>query len=268
MSLRLCFYLTWRKFWPRDRVASLGVPEQLRPLYAMVLTKDDLEGIREIIEQVMSAKLGRIEAENQYLKLEVKELKKKMNDMEDRDRRVNLVLHGVEEKRGESEAEVLESFVEETSKLSGIRVQAENIVRLHRLGRPAPGKKRPIIAKFISDIFKTRVLRAAKKQSKGERCQLSEDFSAKTRLARNKLRPLVSKAYQSGRKAFLNVGQAVIDNEIWEYDEENDEITRVVKKTNTFSFDTQQKSKEERRGVKNGLSPTLAGVNSPSKKTN
>ncbi|XP_064462448.1 uncharacterized protein LOC135373102 [Ornithodoros turicata] len=109
----------------------------------------------------------------------------RLDDLEDRSRRNNLVLRGVPDARetwDETEAKVASAL---TTSL-GCEFPRNSIERAHRLGTFSSSKCRPVIVKFLSYKVKNMVL-ASRSKLKPSNIQVSEDFSSATRHARNKL---------------------------------------------------------------------------------
>ena len=220
------------------------------------LSKESLEKIRSIFREEFEAKVKSLEAQVQCLT-------KRLIDMENRDRRMNIIAYNVNEEGDESEEKCEKVFVEAVKKFSGVNIEANDLVRLHRLGRKKNGTNRPIIAKFISDRVRTKILRASRAMAKanGSRPSLAEDFAQETRLARKKLQPLLTEAYKKGTKAFFNVERAIVGKKVFIY---NAELDRVEEEQPYFSFGDAQIERRN-RGAKNLLSPSsLSQVGPPS----
>ena len=103
-------------------------------------------------------------------------------------RRNCLLLHGVKEEEGEDTTAV---FIKQAKDM-GVLIKPLDIGRSHRLGRPRPGGKRPIIAKFVRYSDRARVY-SDKKKCKGTGKMITESLTA-TRVAR--LRRAISR-YES-----------------------------------------------------------------------
>ncbi|XP_071092830.1 uncharacterized protein [Haliotis cracherodii] len=142
--------------------------------------------------------LASLQYENTQLRLSLSSLEEKLEDLECRERRNNLIFHGISGERGEtwdqSESNVREFLHDE------LHVEKANdivIIRAHRLN---PGKSdSPIIDKFLltkdkSDIFK----RGREQQDRNHRSRVTEDFPQKIREDRRALSTYFQEARDSG----------------------------------------------------------------------
>ena len=111
-----------------------------------------------------------------HLEEQVSGMVGRLEDQENRNRRNNLVFHGIPEQPNESWEKAENSVRELISKEFNINLQADAIERAHRL--KANSSPRPIIVKFLSfkakeavhDAFRVAV---KEKRCQGARCNLS-----------------------------------------------------------------------------------------------
>lgn len=111
-------------------------------------------------------------------------LTSRVDELEDRSRRNNLIFHGIADSKetwDQTEARL-------TSFLSSVMdtFQSDAIERAHRLGSFSPKKSRPVIAKFTNFKQKQKVL-SLRSQLKLKDIVVNEDFSITPRTARRKL---------------------------------------------------------------------------------
>lgn len=102
--------------------------------------------------------------EIRFLNLEkiVPDITNKANDLENRSRRNNLIVHGVREHEGESENALAKQVKDEIfSKLLGLPIQG--VKRLHRLGGRMSGRTMPAILKLVDFREKISVLQKCSK---------------------------------------------------------------------------------------------------------
>ncbi len=108
---------------------------------------------------------------------QLKVMEVKMDEMENRSRRANLVVKGIKEEKDESwiqsEGKVLEVF-EKQLDLKGV-----GVVRAHRVGRQYEGRDRPIVVKFLNEKERAEILRR-KSRLKNTSVFIEEDFSQRT----------------------------------------------------------------------------------------
>ena len=156
--------------------------------------KKSIEFTEEVLEekvQTMHRKVSSLQEKVEEIydyQIDPDEVQKKLTDLEDRSRRNNLRIDGVEEENGESwddcERKVKEIFMN--------KLELENdiiIERAHRAGKSKYGKKdqpRTIVCKLLSYKDKVKVLQNCKKL-KGSHIYIKEDFCQATLQYRREL---------------------------------------------------------------------------------
>lgn len=150
------------------------------------------------------------------------------DDLEDRSRRNNLILHGIpdcEEKWEETEQKVLSLL----SRCCDESFSADSIERAHRLGSFAEGRCRPVIVKFLSFKVKEKVS-AARSCFKENNVTISDDFSVGTRVARSKLLEF-AKSLPDSPSFKLRHNKLFINRACYVYDSINATIVKVHNQT-------------------------------------
>lgn len=109
----------------------------------------------------------------------------KIDDLENRSRRSNLIIFGVKEAKGERiaslERTVSKDILEDLLKLPNVDIE-----RIHRIGRPTENKCRPVILKLVVGSDKFGILKNCGKLRDTE-FSISEDFSPRVQSIRKKL---------------------------------------------------------------------------------
>ena len=148
--------------------------------------KESIEASEAMLEEKMKKLEEKVKNEQQkgldmdkYLANENKELREKLRNLEDRSRRDNLRLNGVEEYDNEFWAdtkETLKEFIEQNLGLRNIKIE-----RAHRTGEKNGSNDAPrtIVAKFSSFKIKEVILKNASKL-KGTHYYINEEFSKET----------------------------------------------------------------------------------------
>lgn len=110
-----------------------------------------------------------------------------VDDLNNRMRRNNPIFKGILEEPDEKRADTERLITEFVSAHLGI--QAGEIERAHRVGRPKPEQSRPIVIKFLNYKDKNNILRTASKLKKlKEPCVwIEEDFLRRLQVVRKKL---------------------------------------------------------------------------------
>ena len=139
---------------------SLGMIESELTIQKAVT--DGLENARLRLEQLLR--------ENKAL---IYELEGDLEDLRQYSRCTNLLIHGLEEEAQENtDHKVLEVLQDKLQ----LPLAINDIGRTHRLGQKREGKKRPIIARFIS-YRKRKIVFDVKKNPKGSRIVITENLT-------------------------------------------------------------------------------------------
>ena len=172
---------------------DLSMDEKLDRLMLKLSTLDDIKNnVDSIIEdrenqvgnELLLQKIATLEGKNLKLERKVEVLSAKLEDLEWREIRDNLIFYNVEESNGENCRLVIEKFLTEEMKVPRQLIySAENLtgeVRIdvaHRIGRFTP-KGRPVVVKFVTRQGKEYVMKHAK-NLKGKKFSVSEQLPSK-----------------------------------------------------------------------------------------
>lgn len=137
-----------------------------------------IEEVQEEIQRFRQS-ISHISSENDQLRA-------RQSELEDMQRRDNLLFYGLPDAQSESWAQTEEKLMNVFSSRLEIAPSEILIERAHRLGGYHPNKCRPVIAKFSSFKLKQQILLSSSKL-KEVNVAVSEDYSPATRLARKKL---------------------------------------------------------------------------------
>lgn len=157
-----------------------------------------------------------MKAKIDYLEKTVTCQAERLIDLENRSRRNNLLVFGVEEQHKESEADLRKVVVNEIfGKRLGIEVKS--IERIHRIGRKDAARCRPIIMKFYDSREKESVLHHCKKL-KGSSISISNDYAQETVAVRKKLWESAAADRANGKKTTLLGDKIKIDEQLYAWD--------------------------------------------------
>lgn len=163
----------------------------------------------------------------------VKSLQAKVADIDDRSRRSNLVLFGIQEGSSETEttlrAEVIDSLFWDK-----LNVRCSSVVRIHRIGKP--GKMRPVIVSFQNYNEKQDVLKNARKL-KGTKIYIQNDYSVDTLRKRKLLWQSAKEEKKQGKKVILLHDKLRIDNELYVWDDVTHSRVELVTRRKVSSRD-------------------------------
>lgn len=106
-----------------------------------------------------------------------------------------------------------------------VTITESHFERVHRLGKFALNKRRPIVAKLAFFKDKQRILASAHKL-KGSTYSIREDFSVATRLARRKLLEFAKMQDKRGKLVF---DKLLIDQQTYVYDSATDTVIAAAR---------------------------------------
>lgn len=132
---------------------------------------------------------------------DTRELQRKLIDLEDRCRRSNLRIDGIEESDGERWSDCENKVKELFSQ--NLQVHGVEIERVHRVGEKKQDRHRTIVMKLLKYKDKERIMKNVKKL-KGTEIYINEDFSAETLQKRKELWKKVKQFRDEGKYAVLN----------------------------------------------------------------
>jgi hypothetical protein len=141
------------------------------------------------------------------------ELKAEIIELKCRSMRDNLMFYKIKEERDENcEAKVLE-FIENELNIENAQTEIK-LHRAHRVGAYNSSRIRPIVAKFAFYPDKERVRKSAK-NLKGKPYGIAEQFPKEVMETRRKLFPIMKKAREDGKEAYLSVDKLFINKKLY-----------------------------------------------------
>ncbi|XP_077532471.1 uncharacterized protein LOC144144851 [Haemaphysalis longicornis] len=147
----------------------------------------------------------------------------RLDDLEDRARRDNLIFHGIDDSHSDTWASAEEKVRELLTTTFSEQVPADGISRAHRLGSFVEKKCRPIIVKFASAKTKDRIL-SQRAKLKGTCITIQEDFCKATRYSRKKLHDF-GKA--TGKQYSLRYNKLYVGKQCYTYCSVTDSVYEI-----------------------------------------
>lgn len=114
----------------------------------------------------------------------VRKLISKVDDLENRSRRNNIILYGLPEDRNENNATLMAKVFQIFSEK--LNIVSPHVERLHRLGKLRAERPRPVIIRFMNFGDKIAILKNMRTLNDST-LSVTEDFSIKVRAIRKKL---------------------------------------------------------------------------------
>lgn len=187
--------------------------QDMAQLFQMMNTKLDQQtatitrSITETIMHSIDEKLQPFLEENKYLKNEVQRLSEKVKFLEEKNRKNNLLLHGIKET--ENNHQELFNLIKETLKNLNIDIDIYEINNYYRLGKKqGENKVRPILISFTS--FQKKLIILKNKKEMPKQTYVTEDFSKETLEIRKTLQEKLKQEKQNGKDAFIRNNKIVI----------------------------------------------------------
>lgn len=183
---------------------------QLFQLMKMELEKQTItitQNITDTLMHTIDDKIQPLLEENKHLKSEVQTLNKKVKYLEERNKKNNIILHGVKE----TENNYAELFNIVTDILQKINVKIEKfeINNYHRLGRKHDESKiRPILVSFTSYQSKANIMKNKAKMP--HKTFITEDFSKETLELRKNLQQQLREEKEKGNEAFIKNNKLIL----------------------------------------------------------
>nr|XP_037273562.1 uncharacterized protein LOC119165496 [Rhipicephalus microplus] len=163
------------------------------------------------------------QAVNTVIRNETTALHSRLDELEDRSRRDNLIFFGIADNVSEGWAQSEKIITDLISQKLDLNLSNEAIQRAHRLGAYVPNKCRPIIVKFQSSKIKDNVFYQRKK-FQPSKVSVSEDFSRATRQCRKKLHEF---GKNSGQPYSLRVNKLYINKTVYVYCHVTDRVCEL-----------------------------------------
>lgn len=194
-----------------------------------VTTNDRLSAIEQKLESFSTLQTTVSACQEKITELEanIKTISKKLDDLENRSRRANLIIYGIEEKDTEN-SEILERVVSDEIFGKLLNTPISGIERIHRLGKKTDQKIRPVILKLLDCRDKTRVLKNCFKL-KGTTFSISEDFSRPVQQIRKKLWESTKINRDKNDKVFLTFDKVRVNGQLYAWDEDKNDKVLIAK---------------------------------------
>ena len=180
--------------------------EKLRPITALT------EAVKEAVKKIED-----LELENNFLKKQLQSLVLDMDSLENQDRRMNLIVHGVKENEPET-WEMTENRVINEFQAVGVNIDGTKVQRAHRIhSRTFP---RPIVIKFTEYKMREQAMKNGRAafRNNGSMVRVTEDLTRRARAQRAILRPIQEESYESGYKTFFKRGDLVVGDVLFQAD--------------------------------------------------
>lgn len=217
--------------------------EQLEILNAKIDKSEDriMNKMQDVIGQ-LNEQIKIVKAENNTLKETVIDQEKRIEKLEERNRKNNIIIHGINE--GGENANELETKIKEVfEKSMELEVFNSDINYMHRIGskNDAP---RPVLVACTTWRLKRDIL-INNWRLKNTPISIKEDFSKTVREERRKLGEIMGKLRLEGMKVSLRYNKLLADGKLYSLEEAQQmDISRIVR-TETDSSKRQRSEEND-----------------------
>lgn len=190
--------------------------------------------------QTFEQKLAECEATCSNTSAQVSELLVKVDDLENRSRRNNLIIYGINEEP-EEDVKSLEDQIKHKLFKDVLEIEVTSVERIHRIGKYKKNQHRPVIVRFYDFAEKAKILSCCNKL-KGTDIAISEDFSKRMRDLRAKLWHSAADERANGVKVSRLYDKIKIDEKIFAWDYVNNRRIEVTSSTSAQKPSMKRKS--------------------------
>ncbi|XP_077492653.1 uncharacterized protein LOC144103827 [Amblyomma americanum] len=197
----------------------------------------DMQSRLSAIEQKLQTfdesrdRLSKLETFAERCEIEMTTVSRKLDELENRSRRNNLIVRGVKEEESESEEDLLQKVNNDIfDKI--LKQRVDTIERIHRLGKREPGRDRPIIIKLTDFRDKMKIMSNCF-NLKGTQFSVNEDFSKRVVEIRKNLWNSCADERKNGVKAKLIFDKLKVKNTLYTWNEETKQRFKCQVATST-----------------------------------
>lgn len=176
----------------------------------------EIEKKLECVDET-SNRLARLESAFTGRDDEMYNLSRQVDDLENRGRKNNLIIRGIQEEPLESE-DTLAKIVVDHVFGAKLNVKIDSIERIHRIGRKFPRGNRPVIVKLADFRDKVTILKNCVKL-KGTAYSINEDFSKRINEIRKNLWSSATEEKRQGSKVKLIYDKLKVNDTMYAWDE-------------------------------------------------
>lgn len=183
--------------------------------------REEMERERERREEEREERWSR---EMSIIKGELEFCKTKIQQLENKERRKNIIVRGIEEKEYERRDET-EGKVQEMCKKLGLTGMKMNSVR--RVGEKREGRSRPILIE-MNDISEKYRIQKERYKLKGTKVYLDEDLNREERLRAGKLWKISKEKRNEGMRTKIRGGKIWIEDTLYEMEEDEQGTAQLI----------------------------------------
>ena len=188
---------------------------------------EDVDTLRDEV-RILQEQNFALAQENEYLRNGQKNLFLKVDDLECRSKRNNLIFHGVERSDSETSKDCEDKIQKILTEKLGLKE-----VAFDRAHRTSDKKDAPIVARCVYYKEKTDIMKAKKKLPANDPVSINEDFSERVRLIRKTLIPFMKNAIKEKKKVFMVYDHLIIEGKKMYLNDDGTALCEENKQPNT-----------------------------------
>lgn len=192
------------------------------------------------VKQDLTKEIEKIHSETKEIKEENIILKTKLNILEQKFKKYNLIIYGLEEQ--EDEIEDIQKFLDTVNQNLDIDCRFDDLRDIFRIGKNTEGKIRPLLVEFVNYKLKIEILHKAR-LLKGTNIFVSNDYTPEEYRKQKVLRQYMSTVRAENCKAFIQKSKLYIDGREYTYEE----VLRLTEERNKKERVQGQSEKKSQR---------------------
>lgn len=168
------------------------------------------------VKKDLTKEIEKVHSENKDLREENTILKEKLQTLEQKFKKYNIIVYGLEEQ--ENEVEDIQEFLNIINRNLEIDCRFDDIRDIFRIGKNAEGKTRPLSVEFVNFKLKIEILQKAR-LLKGTKIFLSNDYTPEEYQKQKVLRQYMINIRSENCKAYIQKNILYIDGKGHTYEE-------------------------------------------------
>lgn len=169
--------------------------------------KSEMEQQTQLILQRVDEQIKKLLIENVELREKLEKSEIKIKNLEEKNRRKNLIVYGITEKN-DIKQDQIENFCDIIENDLSIKINKNEVENAHRLGKSMENKDRPLLVSFITKWKREEIFRNKKKLRKG--IYILEDFSKEILEKRKELQQELLREREKGKIAYLKSDKLIV----------------------------------------------------------
>lgn len=178
--------------------------------------KEELKNEIRSVKRDLKKELDKINEENTQLKEENKILRERINTLEKKSKKYNLIFYGIEE--NDTELVDIQYLLEKINNTLKIDCRLGDLRDIFRFGKKGNQDCRPLLVEFVNCKLKVEILKNATK-FKGTKIYVSQDYTTEEYDKQKFLRSQQKVARENGKDAYIKSNALIVNGQKYTYEE-------------------------------------------------